>query len=182
MTQTQTSAAPTAPDAARQFLAAIGVQWQRRSLPQDAQLAALLDHEQPDAAEKAEIVRRTAAVVADECRRFGYHSMDLVVLHPRFPALDALLETFDRPHTHADDEVRFILEGAGLFGFFNASGQEKVLHVRPGDYLRIPAGVEHRFNLAAQKRIKALRLFADTAGWVAQYTARSAPSLAECAA
>jgi len=171
----------TSEAAAQSFLAAIGVQWQRRSLPQNAQLAALLAHERPDAAQQADIVRHVASVVDAECRQHGWHSMDLVVLHPQFPALDALLETFDRPHTHADDEVRLILDGAGLFGFFNASGQEQVLHVFPGDYLHIPAGVEHRFNLTAHKRIKALRLFADTAGWVAQYTARSAPSLAECA-
>jgi len=163
------------------FLNAIGVQWQRRAVPSGAQLAAWLALEQPDAAQKAAIVRCVAPAVANECQRYGYHSMDLVVLHPQFPALDALLETFDRPHTHADDEVRFILEGVGLFGFFNAAGQEAVLRVQAGDYLRIPAGVEHRFNLTPQKRIKALRLFADTAGWVAQYTARSARSLAEYA-
>ena len=51
------------------------------------------------------------------------------------------------------------------------------LRVQPGDYLRIPAGVEHRFTLTATRRIKALRLFADTAGWVAQYTQRPAAAM-----
>lgn len=49
--------------------------------------------------------------------------------------------------------------------------------MQPGDYLRIPAGVEHRFTLTATRRIKALRLFADTAGWVAQYTQRPAAAM-----
>src|SRR5256885_10404257 len=117
------------------------------------------------------------SLVVDECVAHGYHSMDLVVLHPGTPGLDEALERFDKPHTHADDEVRFILEGEGLFGFFDAGGQERVLRVQPGDYLRIPAGVEHRFTLTATRRIKALRLFADTAGWVAPYTHRPPPAM-----
>lgn len=60
---------------------------------------------------------------------------------------------------------------------FDAHGEERVLRVQPGDYLRIPAGVEHRFTLTATRRIKALRLFADTAGWVAQYTQRPAAAM-----
>jgi len=50
--------------------------------------------------------------------------------------------------------------------------------VRAGDYLRVPAGVEHRFTLTAVRRIKALRLFADTAGWAAHYTQRPVGPLA----
>jgi 1,2-dihydroxy-3-keto-5-methylthiopentene dioxygenase len=42
----------------------------------------------------------------------------------------------------------------------------------------VPAGAEHRFTLTAERRIKALRLFTDSAGWVAQYTAREAGPMA----
>lgn len=44
--------------------------------------------------------------------------------------------------------------------------------MRAGDYLRVSEGVEHRFTLTTARRIKALRLFADTAGWAAHYTQR----------
>jgi hypothetical protein len=64
-----------------------------------------------------------------------------------------------------------------LFAFALSDWIERVLCVQPGDYLRIPAGVEHRFTLTASRRIKALRLFADTAGWVAQYTGRPAAAM-----
>lgn len=159
------------------FVAAIGVQWQRRPLAPEPGLAALLAQAQLDDGGKATVVQAVGMLVVDECVAHGYHSMDLVVLHPDTPGLDEALERFDKPHTHADDEVRYILEGEGLFGFFDAGGEERVLRVQPGDYLRIPAGVEHRFTLTATRRIKALRLFADTAGWVAQYTQRPAAAM-----
>ena len=78
------------------------------------------------------------------CIAHGYQSMDLVVLHPATPGLEAALQRFDQPHTHADDEVRYILEGEGIFGFLDAQGEERVVCVRAGDYLRVPAGESQR--------------------------------------
>lgn len=155
------------------FLAAIGVDWQQRPLAPQPALAALLEQPELDDGAKATVVQAVGALVLDQCVAHGWHSMDLVVLHPATQGLEEALVRFEQPHTHADDEVRYILDGEGLFGFFDSAGHERVLVVRPGDYLRIPAGVEHRFTLPAARRMKALRLFADTAGWVAHYTQRS---------
>lgn len=160
-----------------EFLAALGVDWQQRPLTPEPGLAALLAREQLDDGAKATVVQAVGTQVADQCATHGWHSMDLVVLHPGTPGLEEALARFDKPHTHADDEVRYILDGEGLFGFFDREGRERVLTVCPGDYLRIPPGVEHRFTLTPLRRIKALRLFADTAGWVAQYTGRPAGPL-----
>lgn len=99
------------------FVAAIGVQWQHRPLVPEPGLAALLAQAQLDDGGKATVVQAVGMLVVDECVAHGYHSMDLVVLHPGTPGLDEALERFDKPHTHADDEVRYILEGEGLFGF-----------------------------------------------------------------
>lgn len=159
------------------FLHQLGVQWQQRPLQPEPGLVALLSQPQLDDGGKATVVQAVGVLVVDECMAHGYLSMDLVVLHPGTPGLEGALARFDAPHTHADDEVRYILDGEGLFGFFNAAGQECVLRVQPGDYLRIPAGVEHRFTLTAARRIKALRLFTDTAGWAALYTQRPAGPL-----
>lgn len=160
------------------FVQALGVDWQQRPLDPEPALAALLDRPALDEGERATVVQAVGLAVLDQSLAHGWHSMDLVVLHPGTPGLDAALARFDRPHTHADAEVRYILEGEGLFGFFDAAGAERVLAVRAGDYLHIPAGVEHRFTLTAARRIKALRLFADMAGWEAQYTGREAGVLA----
>jgi 1,2-dihydroxy-3-keto-5-methylthiopentene dioxygenase len=166
-------------DAAR--VAALGVQWLQRPLagavPARSVLAGLLQQPAPDAAGQAAIAQALAPLVADEIAAHGYRSHDLVVLHPATPGLQEALARFDLPHTHDDDEVRYILDGEGVFGFFDTEGRETVVRVRPGDYLRVPAGVEHRFTLTAARRIKALRLFSDTAGWVARYTRRPAAPL-----
>ena len=156
-----------------EFVADLGVQWLRRPVPTTPGLAALLAQDALNAEEQATVVQAVGASVADACATHGYHSRDLVVLHPATPGLEAALQRFDQPHTHADDEVRYILEGEGIFGFLDAQGEERVVCVRAGDYLRVPAGVEHRFTLTAARRIKALRLFADTAGWAAHYTQRA---------
>ena len=58
----------------------------------------------------------------------GYQSQDLIVLHPQIPNLDGLLEKFAAIHTHDDDEVRYIVEGEGTFGFVLAQIQ---MYLRP---------------------------------------------------
>ena len=158
----------------RAAVTALGVDWEYRPLQAEPGLAALLAQPALDEGAKATVVQALGAELVDVCLAHGYQSMDLVVLHPETPGLDDALARFDRPHTHADDEVRYVLDGAGVFAFFDAQGREHSVRVGPGDYLRVPAGVEHRFTLTRARRIKALRLFTDTAGWVAQYTARPA--------
>lgn len=154
-------------------ITALGVDWQQRPLQPEPALAALLAQPALDEGVKATVVQAVGTELIDVCVAHGYQSMDLVVLHPDTPGLDEALARFDRPHTHADDEVRYVLDGAGVFAFFDAQGREHSVRVGPGDYLRVPAGVEHRFTLTRARRIKALRLFTDTAGWVAHYTART---------
>ena len=169
--------AAAAPVSDADFVAALGVQWLKRPLHPEPGLAALLAQPALDDSAQATVVQAVGASMVDVCAEHGYHSMDLVVLHPETPGLEQALARFDQPHTHADDEVRYVLEGEGLFGFFSAAGEERVLQVQPGDCLRIPAGVEHRFTLTAARRIKALRLFSDAQGWLALYTGRTAGAL-----
>lgn len=159
-------------------VAALGVDWQHRPLQAEPALAALLAQPELDEGGRATVVQALGIELIDVCIAHGYQSMDLLVLHPDTPGLDDALARFDRPHTHGDDEVRYIVDGAGLFGFFDTQGREYSVPVEPGDYLRVPAGAEHRFTLTSARRIKALRLFSDTAGWVAQYTGRPAAPMA----
>lgn len=103
----------------------------------------------------------------------GYQARDLVVLHPETPKLDQSLDKFHRIHTHPDDEVRYIVDGEGVFGFVLPDGEQVEVEVKAGDFVNVPKGVEHWFRLTDRKRIKAVRYFTDTAGWVPQYTGRS---------
>jgi 1,2-dihydroxy-3-keto-5-methylthiopentene dioxygenase len=99
-----------------------------------------------------------------------YQSRDMIVLNPATPNLDGLLEKFSRPHIHADDEVRYIVDGEGVFGFVCADGTQMELTIQPEEYINVPAGTEHWFYLTPLRRIKAIRYFVDTSGWTPEYT------------
>ena len=62
----------------------------------------------------------------------GYQSRDLIVLHPDIPNLSILLEKFSRIHTHDDDEVRYIVDGSGIFGFVLSDEEQVLLTVKAG--------------------------------------------------
>lgn len=154
-----------------------GVELMHEALPAQPDLHALLAQEDLGPADRTEVLRHLKPLIARYAQRYGYTAHDLIVLQPQTPGLDDLLARFDKPHTHHDDEVRFILDGAGVFGFFDAHGVERVVRTRPGDFVRVGAGVEHRFTLTGARRIKALRLFTHNTGWHAHYTGRPATPL-----
>ena len=100
----------------------------------------------------------------------GYQSRDLVVINPDLPGLEGLLDKFNRCHTHDDDEVRYIVDGEGIFGFVLPDGAQVELLVGAEDFINIPADTEHWFYLTDLKRIKAIRYFTTTSGWMPVYT------------
>ena len=102
----------------------------------------------------------------------GYQERDLIVLHPDTPNLDGLLAKFNRVHTHADDEVRYIIDGEGVFGFVRPDGSQIELTIQPEEYINVPAKAEHWFHLTSARRVKAVRYFSNTEGWVPEYTGR----------
>jgi 1,2-dihydroxy-3-keto-5-methylthiopentene dioxygenase len=81
-----------------------------------------------------------------------------------------MLAKFDKVHTHSDDEVRYIIDGEGIFGFVLPDGRQVELTVETGDYINVPADTEHWFHLTEKRRIKAVRYFTSAEGWVANYT------------
>jgi 1,2-dihydroxy-3-keto-5-methylthiopentene dioxygenase len=107
---------------------------------------------------------------AELARDAGYRSRDLIVLHPGVPNLDELLAKFTPAHTHDDDEVRYIVDGDGVFGFTLPGGAQAELLVQAGEYINVPANAEHWFHLSGSRRIKAVRYFSGTDGWVPRYT------------
>ncbi len=101
----------------------------------------------------------------------GYKTADVVTLYPDTPNLDVMLAKFDKQHTHSDDEVRFIVQGRGVFTLFPANGEVIDAELQPGDFITVPANYKHFFNLCPDRQITAIRIFTDPAGWVANYTA-----------
>jgi len=99
----------------------------------------------------------------------GYTTADVIDLHPSTPGLEKMLSRFSSEHWHDEDEVRLIVEGRGVF-HFNAGGRVRELEVEPGDFIRVPRGTWHWFDLCGERRIRAIRLFQDHSGWTPHYT------------
>ena len=101
----------------------------------------------------------------------GYVQEDEVHMHEAMPNFEALCAKFSPEHLHDDDEVRFVLDGEGIFEIRSAADRMMKVLVTAGDLIVVPAGRNHRFVLTASKTIRAMRLFKDPSGWVPRYRA-----------
>jgi 1,2-dihydroxy-3-keto-5-methylthiopentene dioxygenase len=117
-----------------------------------------------------EILRAYSREIEELKVRGGYVTADVMDVTPETPGLDAMLAKFNREHWHDEDEVRFIIAGHGLFHIHSTKGAVLAIEVEAGDLIRVPRGTRHWFNLCTDRRIRAIRLFQDTAGWTPHYT------------
>jgi 1,2-dihydroxy-3-keto-5-methylthiopentene dioxygenase len=99
----------------------------------------------------------------------GYVEQDEVALRPEMDNLDVVCAKFADEHLHTDDEVRYVLEGEGIFDIRSADDRWMRVTVQPGDLIVVPADLHHRFFLTEEKRIRCVRLFKDASGWVPHY-------------
>ena len=102
--------------------------------------------------------------------RGGYVTADVIDVSPETPGLEEMLAKFNREHWHDEDEVRFVISGHGLFHIHSQTGPVIGIEVEAGDLIRVPRGTRHWFNLCSDRRIRAIRLFQEMAGWTPQYT------------
>jgi 1,2-dihydroxy-3-keto-5-methylthiopentene dioxygenase len=125
--------------------------------------------ELPEHAEPAAILAAYAPEIARVQASGTYPTVDAIRLTPGHPDRDALRQKFLAEHIHSEDEVRFFVEGCGLFCLHIG---EEVLQVRceAGDFLRVPAGTKHWFDMGSAPQFTAIRFFDNPEGWVAQFT------------
>ena len=102
--------------------------------------------------------------------RGGYVTADVINVNPQTPGLDAMLAKFRREHIHTEDEVRFVVQGRGIFHINPKTSPVVGIEVEPGDLIRVPGGTLHWFNLCTDKQIRCIRLFLDPAGWAPVYS------------
>lgn len=100
----------------------------------------------------------------------GFQSADVINVHPKTENLMALRQKFLSEHTHSEDEVRFFVGGEGKFWFNFEDGVVACVICTIGDFLSVPAGYKHWFDLAPKYHVKAIRIFTSKDGWVANYT------------
>ncbi len=120
-------------------------------------------------AEKQEIIELFRSEIDDISARRGYTTSDIVMLSENTPNLDQLLEKFRGEHHHIDDEVRFCVDGHGIFAIKGPDGRWFDVEMSPGDLISVPAYTRHYFTLMDDRKIKAIRLFITPAGWEAIY-------------
>jgi 1,2-dihydroxy-3-keto-5-methylthiopentene dioxygenase len=99
----------------------------------------------------------------------GFVTADVINVHSETPNLDAMLNKFNKEHTHSEDEVRFTVEGRGVFHIHPDNGPVFSVTVMSGDLINVPRGTKHWFNLCDDRHIRCIRLFEDMSGWTPHY-------------
>ena len=120
--------------------------------------------------EKEQILQSLDTYFLELKETAGYQSRDLIVLHPEIPNLNNIISKFNNCHYHTDDEVRYIIAGEGVFGFVRPDASQVELTVEAQEFINVPANTEHWFHLTPAQRVKAVRYFTGTEGWVPVYT------------
>jgi len=163
-------------------MAVVRIPEQSRTITDKAEIAEYLatcgiDYEYwpgpPSVAEdaSAEAVLNAYATKIEELKeRGGYVTADVIDVNSQTPGLEQMLAKFNREHWHSEDEVRFIVGGRGLFHIHPKGGPVVSIEVETGDLIRVPHKTLHWFDLCNDRRIRAIRLFQDTAGWTPHYT------------
>jgi 1,2-dihydroxy-3-keto-5-methylthiopentene dioxygenase len=127
-------------------------------------------HHLAEDASAEQVLAAYAGEVARLKAQGGYVTADIIDVKPETPGLEAMLAKFSREHWHDEDEVRFIIQGRGIFHIHPREGPVFALEVEAGDLIRVPRGTRHWFDLCADRRVRAIRLFQDAAGWTPHYT------------
>ena len=109
-------------------------------------------------------------------RQRSYVHQDVVDLRPSTPGLDAICAKFLDEHLHDDDEVRFILEGEGVFDVRSRGDRTMRILVEVADLIVVPAERYHRFLLTESRTIRAVRVFKDASGWIPRYRSIGTPA------
>ncbi|MBT9431494.1 acireductone dioxygenase [Candidatus Sodalis endolongispinus] len=146
-------------DAIQRELNAIGVRFERWQA--DSELGANPDAETVIAAYQHAIDR----LVAEK----GYQSWDVISMRPDNPQREALRAKFLAEHTHGEDEVRFFVEGAGLF-CLHIQGKIYQILCEKNDLISVPAGTPHWFDMGEAPHFTAIRVFDNPEGWIDRFT------------
>lgn len=112
-------------------------------------------------------------------QQYGFKSIDVVSLNPDHPDKVTFRGKFLAEHTHDDFEVRFFVDGSGLF-YLHVGDKVYMVFCERGDLISVPANTTHWFDMGENPFFKCIRLFTTPDGWVGNFTgseiAKSFPS------
>ncbi|MEQ1636303.1 MAG: AraC family ligand binding domain-containing protein [Methylococcales bacterium] len=102
-------------------------------------------------------------------QRYSFKAVDVISLTPNHPDKTALRQKFLSEHVHDDFEVRFFIEGQGLF-YLHAGDKVYAVLCEAGDLISVPNNTPHWFDMGENPQFKAIRFFTIAEGWVAEFT------------
>ena len=137
----------------------IGVQFERWTA--DSPLAADAD--------QSSVLAAYADSIDKLKQRYGFQSVDVIKLNPDHPEKDAFRQKFLAEHIHDDFEVRFFVEGCGLF-YLHVDDNVYAVLCEQGDLISVPADTPHWFDMGENPKFTCIRLFTTPDGWVADFT------------
>jgi len=89
---------------------------------------------------------------------FNYSYADIITV-------TGLIDKFWEEHHHAYPSVRYILNGTGYFDIRDANDEWVRISAKAGDFMVLPAGINHRFTVDENNFITAMRLFSGSPVW-----------------
>lgn len=101
--------------------------------------------------------------------RHGFRSVDVIGVTPDHPDREAMRAKFLNEHVHDEFEVRFFVDGQGLF-CLHVDDKVYTVLCTAGDLISVPAGTRHWFDMGPQPQFQAVRLFTSESGWQARFT------------
>jgi len=111
--------------------------------------------------------------------QYGFTSVDVVALGPDHPQKAEMRAKFLDEHTHADFEIRFFVDGSGIF-YIHKNDHVYATLCEKGDLISVPANTTHWFDMGENPSFKCIRFFTTPEGWVGNFTgndiARKFPS------
>jgi len=143
----------------REFLAPYGISYEQW------ELTARVDPE----ASPEDVLNAYAPEIDRLKQAGGYVTADVIDVKPDTPGLDAMLDRFNKEHRHSEDEVRFIVKGRGVFHIHGDDDRVFAIQLDPGDWINVPCGTRHWFDLCEDRTIRAIRLFQNKSGWTPHY-------------
>jgi 1,2-dihydroxy-3-keto-5-methylthiopentene dioxygenase len=143
----------------RDALATIGVELERWTATKQLDPQATQD----------EVIEAYRASIDKLMKKYNFKSVDVISIQPDNPKKAEMRDKFLHEHVHEDFEVRFFVEGRGLFNI-HKNGKVYAMLCERGDLLSVPANTTHWFDMGPEPVLKAIRLFAIPEGWVAKFT------------